>query len=75
MSNIFGWVGTIFIVGAYFLNSTKRIGSQSRVYQSMNLLGAIGVGYNVFVQHAWSALTLQVVWGVIALYTMLKTRT
>ncbi|MDO8520719.1 MAG: hypothetical protein Q7S52_01260 [bacterium] len=68
--SILGWLGTILIVGAYWLNSTKRVESTSRAYQLMNLLGAIGVGFNVFHQAAWPAVTLQVIWGIIALYSL-----
>lgn len=68
--SLLGWLGTVLIVGAYFLNSTKRISSTSNVYQLMNLFGAVGVGFNVFHQSAWPALTLQCVWGIIAVYTL-----
>ncbi|MEK7118142.1 MAG: hypothetical protein AAB869_00880 [Patescibacteria group bacterium] len=70
--SILGWVGTILIVLAYWLNSTKRVESTSVAYQAVNLLGAIGVGFNVFHQAAWPALALQVTWGIIALSSLLK---
>ncbi len=40
----------------------------------MNLFGALGVGVNVFIQQAWPALTLQVVWGIIAIFSLIKMR-
>lgn len=70
--SILGWAGTALIVGAYFLNSTKRIESTSVIYQAMNLGGAIGVGLNVFHQAAWPALTLQIIWGIIALSSLIS---
>src|SRR3989338_3766135 len=36
---IAGWVGTFFIVFAYFLVSYKKVGGDSKIYQAMNLLG------------------------------------
>ena len=33
----------------------------------MNLLGAIGVGVNVFHQQAWPAVALQIVWELLPL--------
>jgi len=75
INSIFGWVGTILIAGAYWLNSTKRVESTSCVYQLMNLFGAIGVGFNVFHQAAWPAVALQATWGIIALYSLLKKKT
>lgn len=69
---IIGWVGTIMVVLAYFLNSTGRINFNSSKYQLLNLLGAIGVGFNVFHQQAWPALALQVTWGIIAILSLIR---
>lgn len=71
--SIFGWVGTALIVTAFFLNSTERLDSASRAYQLMNLVGAIGVGFNVYRQGAWPAVATQCTWGAIAIYTLAKT--
>ncbi len=60
------------IVSAYFLVSTKRVTGINKIYQAMNLLGAIGVGVNVFHQHAWPAFALQIVWGIIAIVALVK---
>ena len=67
-----GWVGTFLIVFAYFLISYKKVDGGSKIYQTMNLLGAIGVGVNVFYQQAWPAVALQVVWGIIAIIALIK---
>lgn len=69
---IVGWVGTFLIVFAYFLVSYKKVDGSSKIYQAMNLLGAIGVGVNVFHQQAWPAVALQVVWGIIAIIALIK---
>ena len=71
-SQTIGWVGTFLIVLAYFLVSTKKVDGGSKTYQILNLLGAIGVGVNVFHQQAWPALTLQIVWGIIAIVSLFK---
>lgn len=65
-----GWVGTGFIVVAYLLVSTKKVSGDSKLYQTLNLFGAIGVGANVFHQQAWPALALQVVWAIIAIVAL-----
>lgn len=67
-----GWVGTLLVVLAYFLVSNKKIDSSSGYYQLLNLFGAIGVGVNVFHQQSWPALTLQIVWGIIAIFSLLR---
>jgi len=71
---IFGWIGTFLIVLAYFLVSYKKVDGSSKVYQAMNLFGAIGVGINVFHQQAWPAVALQIVWGIIAIFSLIKIR-
>lgn len=72
LSQTIGWVGTSLIVIAYFLVSTKKVQGNSSTYQVLNLLGAIGVGFNVFVQHAWPTLALESIWAVIAIVSLLK---
>lgn len=62
-AQIIGWIGTVCIVGAYALVSAKKVSGDSMTYQAVNLLGAIGVGVNVYYQAAWPAFALQVVWG------------
>lgn len=74
VSSIAGWVGTVLILSAYFLVSTNRLKGTDKTYQSMNALGAIGVGLNVFNQQAWPALALQVVWLGIAFMGLWKAR-
>lgn len=67
-----GWIGTFLVVLAYFLISYKKLSPTSSVYQLLNLLGVIGVGINVYHQEAWSALALQLTWGIIAFMALLK---
>jgi len=73
-SQAIGWVGIFLIVLAYFLVSTKKVDGQSKSYQTLNLLGAIAVGVNVLHQHAWPALALQIIWGIIATISLIKTK-
>ena len=67
-----GWIGTILIVLAYFLISRRHVTIESKAYQLMNLVGAIGVGINVFHQQAWPALALQLAWGAIAIASLVR---
>jgi hypothetical protein len=71
---ILGWIGTALVISAYFLVSYKRISPTSSLYQVLNLLGVIGVGISVYHKGAWSALTLQIVWGVIAFISLARIR-
>lgn len=74
LSQTIGWIGTALIVIAYFLVSSKKVEGNSKIYQTINLLGAICVGVNVFSQHAWPALALQIIWGIIAIFSLIKNR-
>lgn len=67
-----GWIGTALIVSAYFLVSYNYVTSQSAIYQLMNLFGAICVGVDVFRKKSWPALTLQIIWGIIALVSLIQ---
>lgn len=67
-----GWMGTALIVGAYFLTSRQYLITKGKTDELMNLLGAIGVGINVYHQHAWPAVALQAAWFIIALASLLK---
>lgn len=69
---IFGWVGTTLIIIAFYLNSTQKITSTSSTYQLLNLIGALGVGVNVLYNRAWPALALQIIWGLIALISLIR---
>ncbi len=67
-----GWLGTILILVAYYMVSNKKLAADSRAYQILNLVGSIGVGVNVFYQHAWPAVMLEVVWGLIAIVALIR---
>jgi hypothetical protein len=67
-----GWTGSALVLLAYWLNSSKYIEATSVSYQLMNLLGAIGLGINVFHQAAWPSFVVNAVWGVIACYALVK---
>ncbi|NIA02296.1 MAG: hypothetical protein GWP15_02850 [Nitrospirae bacterium] len=65
-----GWMGTVLIVLAYFLISNAYVVGDSFVYQLMNLSGAVFLGISLVVKKAWPALTLQVIWSVIAVWAL-----
>ena len=67
-----GWAGTITFVVAYYGISFGKLKADSLLYQWMNLLGAIAIAFSVFVKQAWPAFALEVVWGGIALVTLIR---
>lgn len=73
-AQIFGWIGASLVILAYFLVSYKKVDGGSKIYQLMNLVGAVGVGVNAFYQQAWPPLAIQVVWGIIAILALAESR-
>lgn len=73
LTELIGWIGTLLIVLAYALLSFDKIEEDDRRYMLLNLFGAIGVGFNVFTQQAWPAVALQIVWGCVAIISLIKT--
>jgi uncharacterized membrane protein HdeD (DUF308 family) len=69
---IIGWLGTIAILTAYFLISTNKIKAQAELYQLLNGLGALGIIINSIVHHALPSLGLNLVWLLIAIYSLFK---
>ncbi len=72
LPEIIGWIGSFLVLLAYFLVSSRKIKANSTTYQLLNIFGAFGVGVNVFFQHAWPALALQTMWGLIAIISLLR---
>jgi len=71
-AQIIGWIGAFLVVLAFFLVSYKKVQGDSRVYQLMNLIGAIGVGINASYQEAWPSFGIQIVWFTIAIVALVK---
>ena len=72
ISDALGWIGTCLIVLAYVLLSFDVIEEDDVRYISLNLVGAAGVGANVFAQGTWPALALQILWGGVAIVSLIK---
>lgn len=69
-----GWLGTTLVVLGYFLVSSNRVKGTSKVYQFINLSGALFLGIHMTLLQTWPGLTLQIVWGTIAIFSLLRHR-
>lgn len=69
--NIMGWIGMILVLVAYGLLSMKKIDT-GKVYQILNLFAAIFMAIGIFPTKAWFSFILQVIWGIIALHSLVK---
>ena len=72
LTHISGWIGTVLIVSAYFFVSFDKMKADSKIYQWMNLAGALAIGVHVYYQKAWAAVTLEVIWALIACLALFK---
>lgn len=66
----FGWVGTFFVVYAYYKNNQKKTKFSKKTYLYLNILGSILITFNVLEKGAYPALFLQIVWIAISLKSL-----
>jgi hypothetical protein len=71
---IIGWAGTGVILIAYFLVSTKKLEPTSKIYQFLNLFGAMGVGINSLLHRALPSVGINLAWMLIAIYALVRSR-
>ena len=69
--DIIGWIGMILVLIAYALLSTDKI-KNGILYQFLNLIAGIFMAIGLFPKNAWCSFTLQIIWAIIALITILK---
>jgi hypothetical protein len=69
---VIGWLGTIAILWAYFLISTRKTTSNSRKYQLLNFFGALGIIINSAVHGAIPSVGLNIAWLLIASYALFR---
>lgn len=65
---VIGWIGTLLVVLAYFLLSSKRMAADTKLYQWMNILGAVLIGINSAIHRAIPSVATNVIWIGIGLY-------
>ncbi len=69
---IVGWYGAIAVVGAYALSSFNVISSQSFLYQTLNITGAVGIVVISLRKKTYQPAVLNIIWTVIGLVALLK---
>lgn len=69
---LFGWGGTVAIVGAYALVSFSILQSNSLAYQLLNLTGAVGIVAVSLYKKVYQPGVLNIIWTIIALVAILK---
>lgn len=67
---IAGWVGALAILASYLLVSTGRLSGRSAVFQTMNMVGALGFIINSAWHGARPSAVLNIIWLFIALASL-----
>jgi hypothetical protein len=68
------WIAALLILGAYALLSFGKIQARSKIYQWMNIIGAVGFIINCVWISAWPSVALSVVWVGIGIYALRRNR-
>lgn len=69
--DILGWIGMILVLLAYALLSTNKI-KNGKLYQILNFIAATFMAIGLFPTKAWFSFTLQVIWALIAVISIIK---
>lgn len=69
--DILGWIGTFLVLLAYCLLSLNKI-PNGKTYQILNFFAALCMGIGLFPKNAWFSFFLQVAWGIIAIFGLIK---
>ena len=67
-----GWVASVLIVGAYFLNIQGRLDAKDARYVWANLIGGLFFVVNTIYHGAYPSALVNVVWVLIAAFSLLK---
>ena len=68
--DVIGWIAAAAVLAAYALVSTGKVKSASYSYQSLNLVGGIGLAVNTGYYMSYPSTALNVVWALIAVYVI-----
>jgi len=67
-----GWVGAFGLLTGFYLNSSKKLSTDSRSYQLMNLIPAMMLAANAYYIGSIPFLIVNVFWAGVAVMSILK---
>ena len=70
---IAGWVAAGVLLAAYALLSRGRLNGQGSPFQALNVAGSLLVGANSLLHQAWPSVSVNLVWLVIGVATLVAT--
>lgn len=69
---ILGWIGSILVVGAYFLNFQGKLSVNAPAYIYANLVGAILLIVLTWHHRAFPSMAVNIVWVAVAIYAFFR---
>jgi len=70
--NSYAWLGTVVILGSYFLLASGRLDGDSFFYHAMVLFGSLGVMLNSYKKNDMQPAVLNAIFVVIAIYAIVR---
>ncbi len=70
--NIIGWLGSILLIAAYYLNSKNHLNAQSFIYQFLNVVGSLFLIINTIYFGAYPSAVVNIIWVFIGMYYISK---
>lgn len=70
--DILGWIGSLLLVTAYWLNSKNLINAQTKIYQLLNIVGSLTLMINTFYYGAYPSSSVNIIWLLMGLYHIAK---
>jgi hypothetical protein len=72
LAEIYGWVGSLFILGAYALLSFGLISSESAMYHGIFFIGSTGLAVVTYIHKAFQSFTVNVTFSLLALIAFIR---
>ena len=69
-----GWLGSVFVVAAYFSVSYDRFRMSPFLYQALNAAGSFCLIINTAYYRAYPSASVNVIWLLIALIALIRNR-
>ena len=71
---LLGWLGAAMVIAAYAMVSYGAVHGRDRLYQSLNITGALLLAVNTARHGAWPSAAVNVIWALIAVGALIPAR-
>ena len=67
-----GWIGSLLLIVAYYLNSKNKLNAQTFTYQFLNVVGSLLLIVNTVYYGAYPSSAVNIVWVLIGGHYLIK---